>query len=63
MDCRRLRAFLALFNVESHVSPIIQFIERETLERVCVKVHLTAAFLEDEFVSLLREQFADHASK
>ena len=63
MDRRRLRAFLALFNVEGDVSPVIQFIERETLERVFVKIHLPAAFLEDESVSLFREQFADHASK
>jgi len=55
MDRRRLRAFLALFNVEGHVSAVTQFIERETLQRVFVKVHLAAAFLEDESVSLLRE--------
>src|SRR5437773_7383037 len=63
MDRRRLRAFLAFFKVKDDVSAVIQFFERETLQRVFVKVHLTAALLEDESVSLLREQFADHASK
>src|SRR5262249_11072911 len=63
MDRRRLRAFFALFNVEDDVSPVIQFFEREALQRVFVKVHLAAAFLEDESVSLLRKQLADHTSK
>jgi hypothetical protein len=63
MDRRRLGAFLALFKVESDVSAVAQFIECETLQRVFVKVHLATALLEDESVSLLREQFADYASK
>jgi hypothetical protein len=63
MDRRSLRAFLALFNVEGDVSPVIQFFERQSLQRMFVKVHLPAALLEDESVSLLQEQFADYASK
>jgi hypothetical protein len=58
-----VRAFLAPFNVEGDVSSVIQFFERKTLQCVFVKVHLTAAFLEDESISFLREQFADHAAK
>ena len=63
MDRRRLRTFFARSNVEGDVSSVIQFFEREALQRVFVKLHLAASFLEDESVSLLREQFADHASK
>ena len=35
---RRLRAFLALFNVEGDVGPASQLTKRETLQRVFVKV-------------------------
>ena len=63
MDRRRLRAFLARFKVKDDVSAVIQFFERKALQRMFVKIHLTAALLENESVSLLREQFADHASK
>jgi hypothetical protein len=63
MDRRRLRTLLALFNVEGDVSPVSQFIKRETLQRVFVKVHLAAALLEDEAVSFYWEQFADHAAQ
>jgi hypothetical protein len=63
MDRRRLRALLSLFKVEGDFSPVNQFFKREILQRVLVKVHLTAALLEDESVSFLREQFADHTSK
>ena len=63
MDCRRLRTLLALFNIEGDVSPVSQFTKRKTLQRVFVKVHLAAAFLEDEAISFYWEQFADHAAQ
>jgi hypothetical protein len=61
MDRRRLRTFLALFNVEGDISAVTQFIECETLQHMFVKVHLAAAFFQDEAVSFYGEQFADYA--
>lgn len=63
MDNRCLRALLALFHIEGDVGAVAQFIEGQALQRMFVKVDLTAALLEDEAVSFFREELADHASQ